>query len=138
VNLLTIPKEERLGLLKKYATINPALNSDVNEVNLNRFKTVVRDRDLSLKNDVLRMVTAGTLQRVGNRFLLAESGTVIGNSFQEALLWFKDAKNSAQVNILYVTMNEVGLKLPASLTATKKPIEAQASAMDDFTVTDEA
>lgn len=152
-DLMQYAPSERSALLKKEAIVMSDVSNEINEQRLNKFITTVKDRNLKLKYDILNMIAAHKLTRIGNRILLAESQTVIGNDLQEAVLWFMDKKNSGQVNALYIQMDEVGLKhKPApvlKVPAPKKPVApapavqdtsketetdvAELGSMDDFT-----
>lgn len=111
---------ERPQILKKESMVVSDASTEINEDRLHHFITTVTDKHLKLKYDILRMVSANKLTRVGNRILLTESQTVIGNDLLETVYWFLDKKNSGEVNALYVQMDEVGLKPPRP-AVTKKP-----------------
>ena len=111
---------ERTGLLRKEATVVTDVADEVNQERLKKFISTVTDKHLKIKYDILNMISAHKLTRIGNRILLAESQTVIGNDLMEAVYWFLDKKNSGQVNALYVQMEELGLK-PATRLDDETP-----------------
>lgn len=112
----------RSGLLKKEASLVHDASDEINERRLNIFVETVLDKNLKIKYDILNMISADKLSRIGNRILLSESKTVIGNDLLETVYWFLDKKNSGQVSALYVQMGEVGLKPSAKAPLTPKQV----------------
>ena len=68
------------------------------------FLRITDDKDLGLKASILDMVTVGVLRRNGNHFVYIDSP--IGNNIEQAVLWFKDANNSGDVNLIKAQYEE--------------------------------
>jgi len=96
--------------LKKFATINNAFSSKVNEDNLTRFIELSGDKYLSKKYIIEEMIRIGVLERIGMRIIIKETADEVGRDMKEAVLWFNDEGNSKEVNVLQARYKEFNKK----------------------------
>lgn len=84
------------GFVKKDSKYNEVEQTEIFE----RFIKVAEDKDLEYKYLIQEMIGAQYLQRVGNNIVYKESGEKIGDNIEDAVLFFKNAKNSRALNLL--------------------------------------
>lgn len=94
--------------LKEQATLLPDSSEAVNSDRLTRFISIVNDKELATKYDIMEMVRVELLERVKSKVLIKESGETIGDNLREAVLWMLDKANSKQVNLMYAKLDELG------------------------------
>lgn len=100
VDIVPMKSDAKLLKLKGYAKKDPALNDIEQKTEFERFLRVANDKDLEFKYLIQEMIGAQYLKRVGNNILYAESGKEIGVSMEDAVLYFKNPKNSRELNLL--------------------------------------
>lgn len=79
---------------------------------LNNFIEICTDKDLEYKYLITEMIGAKFLKKVGTNILLAESGEKVGDNMEDAVLYYKNPKNSSETNILkarYETLVKKGV-----------------------------
>src|SRR5690606_35030273 len=87
---VNIDKEkDKITKLAKLAEENPIA-----------FHNAFEDMDGEIKYEIMRFVEKGLLRRVGQGFLLAETGEELAFSIDEMVLWMKDKKRTKEVNVL--------------------------------------
>jgi hypothetical protein len=55
---------------------------------------------------VQSMMNTGIIRRVGNQYIDAETGKILGNNTEEAMYFFKDPVNSDKISILKANLQE--------------------------------
>lgn len=101
-----LTSEDMVLALKSHASIDPDESDTMNAERLQRFVSIVNDRELITKYDIMEMIRAGDLERVKTKILLKETGEVIGDNLKEAVVWVLDKGNSKTVNQLYAKLDE--------------------------------
>lgn len=96
----TLKHDEKVLLLKEYAKKQSKYNEHEQKAAFEKFVKTAEDKDLEYKYLIEEMIGAQFLQRVGNNIIYKESGEQIGESLQDAVLYFKNAKNSRALNLL--------------------------------------
>lgn len=81
--------EDKLVTLRNQAEVRPEL-----------FHKTTNDPDLPYYWEMERMVHAGVLDRIGQRFVLPDTAEEIAGDNREMVLWMKDKKNSKDLQIL--------------------------------------
>ncbi len=100
VNIKTMTPSDKVLKLKSLAQKNPKLNSVDQKDTFQRFIATAEDKDLEYKYLIQEMIGASYLMKQGNYILYAESGEKIGDNMQEAVLYFRNPKNSRALNLL--------------------------------------
>lgn len=100
VNITNLKHAEKVLKLKAIAQKNPALNEHDQAEAFNKFISTAEDKDLEYKYLIEEMIGAQYLSRVGNHILYAESGKKIGDNVEDTVLYFKNPKNSRELNLL--------------------------------------
>lgn len=112
--------------LLKFKTLSKK-NEDFNEVEqreaFNKFITTSEDKDLEYRYLIQEMIGAQYLKRVGTAIHYNESGDVIGQDMDAAVMYFRNAKNSRELNLMraeYITKLKKGeAYLPKEAKAEK-------------------
>lgn len=138
ISVRNLDSEERVIKLKELSTIDTDQSDAANRTRLEKFITSASDKDMGIKYDILEMIRINILERVKFKILDRDTGEVIGDNLKEAVLWFKDKKNSKDVNVYYARLTELG-KSSRDEIATQEPepvvsepVEMSDSAMSDF------
>lgn len=100
VNITKMKPEEKILKLKFFAQKNPKLNVSEQREAFEKFKTIATDKDLEYKYLITEMIGAQYLKRVGNAIYYNESGKPIGDRMEDAVSYFKNPKNSRELNLL--------------------------------------
>lgn len=100
VNIKGMKAEDKLLKLKGFAQKNVNMNEHEQKDAFNKFISVCEDKDLEYKYLIQEMIGAQYLQRVGNNIVYAESGIKIGDNMDDAVLYFRNPKNSRELNLL--------------------------------------
>lgn len=100
VNIRNMKREDKVLKLKSAAQKNASLNDAEQKEVLDNFIKVCKDKDLEYKYLIQEMIGAQYLQRVGNNIIYAESGKKVGDNMEDAVLYFKNPKNSRDLNLL--------------------------------------
>lgn len=106
VNTKNMNDNDMVLALKDQASLDAEESDIMNTERLQRFVSVVNDRELIAKYDIMEMIRAGYLERVKTKILMKESGEVIGDNLKEAVVWLQDKGNSKVVNVLYANLDE--------------------------------
>ncbi len=102
-------KEDKRSLvLKEFTTIDESKTATFNEMKLDRFTEISKDKRLKVKYIIEQMVAADVLERVGMRILVKETGDLLGEDLKEASLWFEDKTNVKEANVLKARLKEFG------------------------------
>lgn len=111
VNIRGMKAEQKVLKLKEFAKKDEKSNEMEQKAELSRFIDVAEDKDLEYKYLIQEMIGAQFLRRVGTAIAYDESGETIGQNMQEAVMYFKNPKNSRELNILksnYLTKMKKG------------------------------
>lgn len=129
VNVRFLSTGDKVLKLKSLAQKNAKLNSVEQKEAFQRFITTAEDKDLEFKYLIQEMIGAKYLVTQGNYILYAESGEKIGDNMQEAVLFFKNPKNSRALNLMKANYLEKVKKsdayLPKDNTETFKKKETE-------------
>jgi hypothetical protein len=107
----SLSKEDKVLILDKMVTTYPKA-----------FMALATDKDLELKAEILSMVDYNVLTKSGNRFI---NGTEpLGDSLEEAVAYFKSAKNQTEYVKLKAKLEALGYKV---IKTTKKPVTTDAN-----------
>lgn len=105
VNIKNMKPEEKILKLKELSQKNPKLNDYEQKEAFERFLTVAEDKDLEYKYLIQEMIGTQYLKRVGNNILYSESGKKVGDNLEDAVLYFKNPKNSRELNMMKAEYN---------------------------------
>lgn len=105
VNITHLKHEEKILKLKGLSQKNFKLSEADQKEAFNKFIKVAQDKDLEYKYLIQEMIGAQYLKRVGNNILYAESGKIVGDNMEDAVLYFKNPKNSRELNLLKAEYN---------------------------------
>jgi len=64
-----------------------------------------KDKNLEIQAEIEEMVEKSVLRRIGNQVIFQDE--TIGDDLTDAVIFFKNAKNSGQVNIMRARLKEV-------------------------------
>jgi len=116
-------KKDRILVLKQFATKNPKLESAQQTEAFQRFINVCEDKDLEMKFLIEEGIAIQYLKRVGNNIVYNETSITIGVNMDDAVLYFKNPKNSRELNLLRVQYQQKAKKgdeyLPKEIQDTK-------------------
>jgi len=100
INIKGMKPEAKLLAFKEFSKINPKYNDFEQKGAFERFITIAEDRDLEYKYLIQEMIGAQYLKKVGTAIHLSESGEVIGQDMEAAVMYYKNPKNSRELNLL--------------------------------------
>lgn len=100
VNIKGMKQEDKVLKLKSYAKKDNTLNDHNQKSAFERFIKTAEDKNLEYKYLIQEMIGAQYLARVGNNIVYAETGKKIGDNMEDAVLFFKNLKNSRELNLL--------------------------------------
>jgi len=78
---------------------------DYKEKNPERFLKYSLDDNLELRAEIETMVEKSVLRKIGNQLIYEDE--TIGEDIKDAIVYFKNKKNSGQVNIMRARLQEV-------------------------------
>jgi hypothetical protein len=78
---------------------------DYKEREPSRFLKYAKDKNLEIQAEIEEMVEKSVLRRIGNQVIFQDE--TIGDDMTDAVIYFKNAKNSGQVNIMRARLKEV-------------------------------
>lgn len=84
---------------QKMNTLDNLLSADPE-----RFIEVANDENLEIQAEILEMLEEEVLRKVGNSIMYMDE--VIGDTMEEAVTWFKNKRNSSDVNTLRAKLQE--------------------------------
>lgn len=119
-NITGMKNAQKVLKLKEYSQKNHKLNDVEQRESFNRFIKTATDKELEFKYLIREMIGAQYLYQVGTNILKTESGEQIGVNMDDAVLFYKNPKNSRELNLLKAEYNHKVKKGAAYL-----PKEAQ-------------
>lgn len=91
-----LTKAAKVLKLKALAQKDTKLTESEQKDKLQKFITMAEDTDLELKFMISELIGAQYFRRVGNNILYEESGNKVGDNLEDAVLYFKNSKNSKE------------------------------------------
>lgn len=91
-------KEEKENLLDTMVSNEPK-----------KFALIAKDKNLDVRAEIEEMVSKNILRKIGNQVYYIDDK--IGDTMEEAILFFKDAKNSSTVSTLKAKLEEINKSL---------------------------
>lgn len=96
---------------------------------LQKFIDIAQDEDLALKYIITSLIGAQFFRQVGTNILYEESGQKVGDNLEDAVLYFKNVKNSRE-NLMLMQQYEARFKnrtvsMPSKEKAEKQEIEEE-------------
>lgn len=113
VNVRNMTLNDRTLKLKSFAVKDSKLSEFEQKEAFSGFIKIAQDKDLEYKYLVQELIGMQYLRRAGNNILYAESGKVLGEDMEDAVLQLKNAKNSRELNLMrahYLTKSKSGGK----------------------------
>lgn len=93
-------KKDKILVLKDFSKKNSKLGEAQQKEAFKKFITICEDKDLEMKFLIEEGIGIQHLKRVGQHILISETGKQIGESMDDAVLYFKNPKNSRELNLL--------------------------------------
>ena len=78
---------------------------DVKDSNPERFLKYCKDDTLELRSEILEMIEKSVLRQIGNQIIYQDE--TIGETMKDAIVYFKNKKNSGAVNAMRAQLKEV-------------------------------
>lgn len=78
---------------------------DIKDSEPERFLKYCKDDTLELRSEILKMIEVGVLRQIGNQVIYQDE--TIGETTKDAIVYFKNKKNSGAVNAMRVQLKEV-------------------------------
>lgn len=100
VNIKSMKPEDKILKLKGFAQKNSKFNAVEQKESFQRFIKTAEDKNLEYKYLIQEMIGAQYLKRVNNTIVYYESGKIIGDNMEDAVIYFKNPKNSRELNLL--------------------------------------
>lgn len=100
VDIKNMKTSQKVLALKKKASKDAKITDQEQREAFERFITTVEDKDLEYKYLVQEMIGAQYLHKVGLNILYTETGEQVGENLEDAVLYFKNPKNSRELNLL--------------------------------------
>lgn len=100
IDINRMTHEDKVLALKQAATKNEKLTLSEQAALINKFIQVCEDKNLEYKYLITEMIGARYLKRVGKNIVFAETGEKVGEDMEDAVLYFKNPKNSKEALIL--------------------------------------
>lgn len=100
-------KAAKIKMLREVATRESVANEAGKIKGLTDFIEKASDKDLEFKYLIEEMISAQTLERVGQRILWLETGEELGVNMKDAVAYLKDKKNSKDLNSLKARYKEL-------------------------------
>lgn len=99
ITVLTDSDVDQLSDTQKENYLDQLIESDPG-----KFVAVATDKDLEIKSLISQMVSANIIRKIGNQHWFVDQK--LGDTLEEAVLFFKDKKQSETVNILKAKLEE--------------------------------
>lgn len=93
-------KKDKILILKQFASKNPKLEPTAQTEAFEKFIQICEDKDLEMKFLIEEGIAIQYLKRVGANILYNETSQQIGVNMDDTVLYFKNAKNSRELNLL--------------------------------------
>jgi hypothetical protein len=89
---------------------------------LDTFITTVADKQLETKGFIQKLVTTGVFKTIGTRYMVTETGTIVGNDLEETILELEDEEKNSQliVSLKAKLQDEMKKKISAGKPAKAK------------------
>jgi hypothetical protein len=100
IRVRDLKHEDKVLRLKALAVKAAGATEAEQKQNLERFIAMAEDKDLEFKYLIEEMIGVQYLQRVGTNIILKESGMKIGDTLEDAVLYFRNPKNSRELNLM--------------------------------------
>ncbi len=78
---------------------------DIKDANPERFLKYCKDDTLELRSEILEMIEKGVFRQIGNQIIYQDE--TIGETMKDAIVYFKNKKNSGAVNAMRAQLKEV-------------------------------
>lgn len=115
VDIEKLDRNGKILKLKALATKNNKLAGPKQKEVFQNFITTCNDKDLEMKYLIEEAIGIQYLKRAGNAIYFNESGKEIGEDMAATVMYFKNEKNSRQLNILKAEYKEKSRKSKANL-----------------------
>lgn len=99
LTVLTDAEPDQLSATQKENYLDQLIESDPG-----KFVAVATDKDLEIKSLISQMVSNNIVRKIGNQHWFVDQK--LGDTLEEAVLFFKDKKQSETVNILKAKLEE--------------------------------
>lgn len=86
-----------------------------------KFVEEYEDKMFEEKYLIKSMMNTGIIKRIGNQYINAETGKIVGNNLEEAMYFFKDPVHSDQISILKSNLQEA-LKKEVKVRPKRLPV----------------
>lgn len=106
VKIARLDHEQKILKFKELSQRGAGIESEQTD-RLNRFIKTSLDKDLEYKYLITELIGSQFLKRVGQNIVWAETAEKIGDDLDDAVLYFKNPKNSADANILRAKYTEL-------------------------------
>lgn len=93
-------KKDKILVFKQYASKNPKLDTVQQSEAFKKFIDICEDKDLEMKFLIEEGIAIQYLKRVGANILYNETSQQIGVNMEDTVLYFKNPKNSRELNLL--------------------------------------
>lgn len=100
VGIRGMKHEDKVLKLKSFSSKNSKMNESEQKEAFEQFIKIAEDKNLEFKYLIEEMIGAQYLSKVGTNILLKESGEKIGDNLEDAVLYYKNPKNSRELNLL--------------------------------------
>lgn len=100
VNIKDMSTEDKVLKMKTFATKDAKLTEVEQKEAFDRFIKIAEDKDLEYKYLIQEMIAIQYLKRVGTNVLYKESGDLLGENMEAAVLALKNPKNSRELNLM--------------------------------------
>lgn len=78
---------------------------DIKEKQSAKFLKIVIDKNLDMRAEIEEMIAAGVIRKIGNQHIYGEE--TIGENITDTIIYFKNKKNSGQVNAMRAQLKEL-------------------------------
>lgn len=129
---ITNLKKDKILVLKQYASKNAKLDPTQQAEAFKKFIDVCEDKDLEMKFWIEEGIAIQYLKRVGNNIVYNETSIPVGVNMSDAVLYFKNPKNSRELNLLKMQYQQKAKKGDAYLS--KEAQEAKTKEVSTETV----
>lgn len=103
-------KKDKILVLKQFASKNPKLDATQQAETFKKFIAICEDKDLEVKYLIEEGIAIQYLKRVGNNIVYTETSLPVGVNLDDAVLYFKNPKNSRELNLLKAHYQEKAKK----------------------------
>lgn len=115
IDIEKMDKTGKILRLKGFATKDNKHSAPKQKEVFQNFIDICNDKDLEMKYLIEEAIGIQYLKRAGNAIYFRESGKEIGDDMAAAVLYFKNEKNSRQLNLLRAEYKEKSRKSKANI-----------------------